>query len=406
MTRFLTITLCALALPLRAAPDDPAIRFFEERVKNDPEDFIAWNQLAARYHHALRRTGDDRFIALETQAAEQSLKAIPAEENPGGLAGLAQAQLAAHRFADARDSATRLRALQPGKLRPLELLADALIEIGDYTAARKACDDLAGLENSELSAAPRLARLDIVAGRLEEAHLRLAKGRELAANLTPAAADLVAWFDVQLGELAFGRGDFDTAEQHYRAAVEGWPDGYSAEDHLAELHAARGDLPGAIAAYEKLVERVPRPELFQALGDLHTMRREPEKARPWLDRAEESYLRSTAAGAVHYFHHLAGFYADSREDSAKALEWARKDFGLRQSIYAHDSLAWALYKGGYAAAAGEAIERALATGTRDSHLLFHAGLIRMSVGDVVGGKNALQQSTAANPRANTFHVHR
>src|SRR6185295_10574381 len=97
-----------------------------------------------------------------------------------------------------------------------------------------------------------------------------------------------------------------------------------------------------IALYERLVERVPRPEFFQALGDLQALANEPDKAARSLAQAEDAYLKSTREGAVHFAHHLAGFYADSKPDSAKALEWARKDLELRKSIYAWDSLAWAL----------------------------------------------------------------
>jgi len=88
------------------------------------------------------------------------------------------------------------------------------------------------------------------------------------------------------------------------------------------------------------------------------------------------------------------------------VEWARKDLELRQSIQAYDALAWALYKDGQIAAAAEANRKALATGAKDAHLLYHAGMIRMSMGDFAGGRTALQEAVAINPRYNTFHVHR
>ena len=151
---------------------DEAIRFFEDRVRRDPDDFLAWNQLAERYHSQLRRMGDDRFIARELDAAEKSLKAIPAEQNPGGLAALAQARLTAHRFAEARAAAVQLREILPGKMRPLELLADAAIELGDYDEAGKVCEELSKQEGAELSQVrrkcPRIVqgfRVKIIMGR-------------------------------------------------------------------------------------------------------------------------------------------------------------------------------------------------------------------------------------------------
>ena len=403
---FICSILAFASVAVAADPGDSGIRFLENRVRRDPDDFIAWNQLAERYHRELRRTGDDRFIRLEIEAAEKSLKAIPAPQNPAGLAALAQARLTAHRFAEARAAAEQLRGILPGKIRPLELLADAAIELGDYEDARKISDELAKLEGAELSAAARLAKLAIVEGKPERAREHFEKGLAHSAERAATEPEIVAWFHLQLGELAFKSGDWDAVERHYAAAGEVWPDGYSVVDHLAELRGAQGRTEEAIALYEKLAARIPRPEFFQALGDLHVIAAQPEKAAAWHARAEAAYLQSVKDGAVHFYHHLAGFYADSKEDAAQAVEWARKDLALRQSIYAHDALAWALYKKGEGAEAAAECAKALATGTRDPHLLYHAAMIRMATGDVAGGKAAIQLAATVNPKFNTFHVHR
>ena len=381
---------------------DAGIRFLEDRVLRDADDFIAWNQLAERYHAQLRRTGDDGFIARELHAAEMSLKAMPAAQNPGGLTALAQARLTSHRFVEAHAAALELREILPGKTRPLELLADAATELGDYDEARKVCEELSKLEDSELSASPRLAKLAIIRGELDRAREWFEKGLARCAVIEPPQPEMAAWFQLQLGELAFKRGDWDEAEKRYASAG----DGYSVADHVAELTAARGRTEDAIALYEKLAARVPRPEFFQALGDLNMIANRSDRAAMWFLRAEDAYLQSVKEGAVHFFHHLAGFYADSKEDGERAVEWARKDLGLRHSIHAHDSLAWAFYKNKQGTEALAECEKALATGTCDPHLLYHAGMIRMAAGDLAGGKSALQKAAATNPKFNTFHVHR
>jgi len=385
---------------------DSGITFLENRVRRDPDDFIAWNQLAERYHRELRRTGDDSFIAREMQAAEKSLQAIPAAQNPDGLAALAQAHLTAHRFKEARAAALQLREIPQAIIRSLELLADTAMELGDYGEARKACEELAKLEGAELSAAPRLAKLAIIEGKLDQAREHWQKGLAYSVDRAATEPETVAWFHLQLGALAFKRGDWDSAEKHYADAGKAWPEGYAVEDYVAELRGAQGRTAEAIALYEKLAARVPRPEFFQALGDLQVLAGETEKAADWHARAEAAYLQSVRKGAVHFYHHLAGFYADSKADATQAVEWARKDLTLRSSIHAHDALAWALYKNGEAAEASTECAKALATGTRDPHLLYHAGMIRMAAGDIAGGKKAMLQAAEANPRFNSFHVHR
>jgi len=110
------------ATPSGVAPDLPAaapiasggtstedvIRFLENKVKNDPEDFSANNKLAALYLQKLRETGNAQYLELATRAARTSLSSVPEVRNAGGLAALAQAEFAAHEFANARDHAVRL----------------------------------------------------------------------------------------------------------------------------------------------------------------------------------------------------------------------------------------------------------------------------------------------------------
>lgn len=386
--------------------EDSTITFLENRVQRDPDDFMAWNQLAERYHRKLRRTGDDRFIAREMQAAEKSLQAMPAVQNPEALAALAQAQLTAHRFAEARAAAIQLREMSSGKIRSLELLADAAMELGDYGEAREAGEELAKLEGAEFSAAQRLAKLALIEGKLELAREHFQKGLAHSAGREATEPETVAWFHLQLGAMAFKYGDWDSAEKHYVDAGEAWPEGYAVEDYVAELRGAQGRTEESIALYEKLASRVPRPEFFQALGDLQMLAGQAEKAAEWHARAEAAYLQSVREGAVHFYHHLAGFYADSKEDPAQAVVWARKDLTLRSGIHAHDALAWALYKKGDFAEASAECNKALATGIRDPHLLYHAGMIRMATGDITGGKRAMQLAAEVNPRFNAFHVHR
>ena len=117
-------------------------------------------------------------------------------------------------------------------------------------------------------------------------------------------------------------------------------------------------------------------------------------------------MKSVEQGNAHYYHHLAGFYSDALEDAAQALRWARKDLEVRHSVYAHDTLAWALYKNGEFARAAQETTAALALGTKDAHLLFHAGMIYSRAGELERGSAMLKQAMAVNPRYNAFHAHR
>src|SRR5207244_7101784 len=103
--RLISLILLGLALVPQAQGADGAISFLENRVKDDPDDFVAQNQLASRYLDLLRVTGDDAYLARAHRAAEASVASGVPELNNGGLAALAGVQLAAHQFAAARDPA-------------------------------------------------------------------------------------------------------------------------------------------------------------------------------------------------------------------------------------------------------------------------------------------------------------
>jgi tetratricopeptide (TPR) repeat protein len=323
------------------------------------------------------------------------------------LAALARAELAMHQFAAARATALDLQKLEPQRSTAFQLLGDAEIELGDYAEAEKAYGEMLEIDGEpSVGSESRFARLHLIYGRLPEARDHLERALVLAKAAFEPSPDTVSWCHVQLGELAFKQGDFETAEAEYAKALEALPNGYPAEEHLAELRGAQGRYDEAEAAYKKLIERVPRPELLQALGDLYVYAGKPDAAKPWHDRADAAYEASVESGSIQYYHHGAGFYADSVKDPLKALQWAKKDFEIRRSIFAWDALAWAYAQNNQFKEACEAMAKALATGVKDPHILYHASMIRMGAGDLAGGKLALQETMAVNPRYNTFHVHR
>jgi tetratricopeptide (TPR) repeat protein len=382
------------------------IRFLGDRVRRDPEDIVALNRLAGEYLARYRRSGEDGDLYKSAATAEQSLRAVPADQNTGGLAARARALFALHRFGEARDLALKLVDLEPGKRYPLEILGDVQLELGEYDAAEGTYRKMESMGEADVNTEARLARLDLIHGKRDEARDRLTKAVAMARALAPPAPEVVAWCLVQKGQIAFTSGDWDAAEKNYRAALEASPDDWAATDHLAELRGGQRRFDEAERMYTELVARVPRPELFQALGDLFAVAGKADEAKRWREKALQGYLAAVAAGGVQYDHHLAGFYSDSEPNAAEAVKWAKKDLAARQSDYAWDGLAWALYQAGEFKPSAEAMEKALAQGTKDSHLLYHASLVFYRAGDAAKGKACLLQAAQVNPKFNEFHVHR
>jgi tetratricopeptide (TPR) repeat protein len=385
VTKFVAV-LALAALPMIGSAADATLRFLEERVRQDPLDFTAHNRLAALYFQQLRETGDLTFLERATREAHASLAAVPAAQNGGGLTALALAEFESHHFTEAAKLARQAFAHDPRDTTAQAIIGDALLELGDYAEAETIYRQLD-------SNPPTLARLS----RLAEIKGDNAKAIELLQQAGDGA-----WYHIRLGELYFRTGQLEKAEKEYLSV----PENYSSLDHLAELRAAQGQYDEAIALYEKLIARLPRAEFLQALGDVYQFQGKPAEAKSWHDRALSAYLKSVEQGNAHYYHHLAGFYCDAQENPVEALKWARKDLAIRHSLYAYDSLAWALYKNGDFTGAAEAMKKALALGTQDAHLLYHAAMIYSRAGELEQGRALLKQTVAVNPSYNAFHAHR
>ena len=144
------------------------IRFLEDRIKRNPDDFIANNKLVSEYLQRLRETGDITYLSLASRAAQSSLKTLPAEQNKGGLAATVQVEFSSHEFAAARDHAQRLAEIDPGKGYPFQFLGDSLLELGQYDEAEAAfrqMEKLGGIQNiTRVTIEQRLARLALLHG--------------------------------------------------------------------------------------------------------------------------------------------------------------------------------------------------------------------------------------------------
>ena len=215
-----------------------------------------------------------------------------------------------------------------------------------------------------------------------------------------------AWVELQRGMLKFKRGRNEEALAHYRRAEKAYSGFWLVEDYTAEVLGAQGRFDEAQALYRRLISRAPRPEFHQALGDLYTFMGDAESAKTWYEKALAGYRESAGQGNVHYFHHLAGFYADVRQDGAEAVRWARKDAELRTNFLTQDALAWALYRDNQFYDALTVMDHALSSNVQDAQIFVHAALINLANGKTDEGKKLFLKAAQINPSYGTFHVHR
>lgn len=401
----LLILACAVSALSAAEPPPQGLVFLQERVRKDPDDFIAQAQLAERCLTQLRDTGQMKWLPLAEAASVQALRGLEAENNVSGILAQGRVALAAHRFVAARDAAQLFLKLRPEKAAGAYLLFDAQLELGDYNAAEATLNDLDKRESDGIAIYSRRARLASVRG--QDTATPTTALLEAARKLSPAQPAVLAWALVQFGGRKFRTGDFDEAERAYAEALTHRPGDWSATEHLAELRAAQGRTHEALALLNAAIAATEgRPELLQAAGDVALAASREELARTFHDRALAAYQASMDRGEVIYLHHLAGFYCDSRANYEEAVKLARKDYADRQSLGPCEVLAWALSLAGRHDEAAKYADLAVATGTRDAHILYRAGMIAMSQGQVAKGRELIRRAGTENPRHQSVHFHR
>ncbi len=377
--------------------DEAMVRFLEERVKQDPEDFSALNKLAGLYLRRVRETGNVEYLDLARRAARASLKSVPEISNASGLAALTEIEFSSHEFESARDHANRLIELDPSKAYPYGMLGDALLELGEYDRTTAAYRQMER-HNDGLSDASetRLARLALLYGDQPQATRRLSNALALLLDRPAPPREAVAWTHWQLGEVAFATGDYETAEGHYRESLKVFPEYYRAHAGVGRVLEARGDLAGAIASYEQLVKRLPDPAFIATLGDLYKLAgREKEAATQY--QLVEQIARLNAASVVLYTRQLALFYADHDMQAEAAYASAAAEYKIRRDIYGADAVAWTALKANKLPEAQMAMREALRLGTKDAMLLYHAAMIARAAGDPRAAGDYLERALKLNP---------
>ncbi len=344
-------------------------------------------------------TGDPRQLAAADAAIDQLIGRVP---NPSDLYYL-KANLAfkVHRLDEVRralDASAPLRESPQGR----SLAADLAFQEGRYAEAREAYRELVR-EQGGWDDMARLAHLEFKLGDADGADRLFA---EAADELTAKQMRHYAWVELQRGVIDLKRGRKEEARAHYERAGRAYSGYWMVDEHRAELLGASGDYGPAAALYESVIERAPRPEFMQALGELYDAAGDPEAAAAWYDRAHSAYLESAGRGEVMYYHHLVDFYADVREDGPEAVRWAEKDLALRENFATQAALAWALYRAGRHIEARHWIERSLASGARDAHLFRQAAAIYRLAGGNGEVEKFEQLASEINPHHRGFHVHR
>jgi tetratricopeptide (TPR) repeat protein len=129
----------------------------------------------------------------------------------------------------------------------------------------------------------------------------------------------------------------------------------------------------AVECFRTATRQCPLPEYEWALADAARLTGNEELAR----KTEEKLI---SRGESDDPRTLALFLSTRKEDAGKAAKLATIELTNRRDVFSYDAMAWAALASGNTKEATENMNRALAEGTIDARLFYHAGKIALASG--------------------------
>jgi tetratricopeptide (TPR) repeat protein len=366
--------------------------FFQKRVVRDSLSARDFAELSRLFLQRSRSGGGDGDLRRAEAHARHSLR-LRQGRNAQAFQVLASSLMGQHRFEEARSVAERLVALDSTYRPARAMLGEIQLELGSYDDARRTFGMLLTVRG-DLSVAPRYARWEELRGRPAEARRLLREARDEASRRHGMPAAHIAWFYWRLGDLALRQGRLREAEKELEDGLAVAPDDHRLLDALARAAAARGRWSEAIAYGERAIARTLDPATLGLLYQAYTASGDSVKAEEYYHALSVSVL-----GQPETFHRLWGLLLlDRGREVPTVLARAEREIQVRREVYGWDLLAWALYRSGRPSEAREKMRHALALGTRDASLFYHAGMIEAALGRQVDARRYLETALEINPR--------
>ncbi|HZE70419.1 MAG TPA: tetratricopeptide repeat protein [Pyrinomonadaceae bacterium] len=363
-----TTTPCALALAPTPGNEgiDGEIARLQQQAKRASDPSRALEQLGWLFVKKARLSYDAGYYKL----AEQCAACMETKQANSAEALLLRGHVldSLHRFAEAEKLARELVARR-GLPFDFGLLGDTLMEQGRVRDAAAAYQKMVDLR-PDLQSYTRAAHVRWLTGDLKGAIelMRLA-----ATAGSPRDPESAAWAYTRLALYELQAGEITRALAASDAALSFQTDYAAALLVCGRTLMAQGKATEAVEILKRAASLNPLPEYQWHLAD--ALRATGNVAAAQL--IEDEILQR---GAVNDPRTLALYLGTRGEQPEMALRLAEEELRLRQDVFTHDALAWSLAALGRIPEASGQMKLALAEGTKDARLYFHAGVIANRLG--------------------------
>jgi tetratricopeptide (TPR) repeat protein len=358
---------------------DREISQLQQRIREGRNVELWLDRLGWAFVAKARESFDPGFYKLAEQCAQCIEKRNPQSQEAMLLRAHVLQNL--HRFKESETLARRL-VQQRGLSFDYGILGDALMEQGKLGDAVEAYQQMMNLK-PDLRAYARAAHMRWLKGDLEGA----IEAMQLAVSAaTPSDAESFSWVNTRLAFYEFQAARVNEAEQRCALALSlqnNYPPTLLLQGRIL---LGQGRLSEAVNALQNAVKLNPLPEYQWTLAE--ALRADGKE-----NEASEIEAQLCQRGASSDPRTLALYLATRRESPETALRLARAELDSRSDVFSHDALAWSLAAAGNVAEAFSETQRALAEGTQDARLFFHAGIIASQAGHSADAERWLRKAS-------------
>ena len=358
---------------------DKEISQLQQRIREGKNVDLWLDRLGWAFVAKARESFDPGFYKLAEQCALCIEKRNPQSQEAMLLHAHILQNL--HHFKEAETLARRL-VQERGLSFDYGLLGDALMEQGKLGDAVKAYQQMMNLK-PDLRAYARAAHMRWLKGDLEGA----IEAMQFAVSAaSPQDAESAAWVSTRLAFYEFQADRVNEAEQRCAAALAFQSDYAPALLLRGKILLAQNKSGEAVESLQRAAKLNPLPDYQWTLADaLRVAGKEKE--------ACEVEAQLCQRGVSSDPRTLALYLATRHESPETALRLAQAELDWRSDVFTHDALAWSLAAAGSLAEAHGEMQRALAEGTQDARLFFHAGVIALQAGHSADAERWLRKAS-------------
>jgi tetratricopeptide (TPR) repeat protein len=365
----------------------------QAELRRRPDEPRLLTRLGVAYLARARETADPAFYAKAAGVLGRASTLAPGD--PGTMVARGLLELGRHDFRAALRWGTKAAKANPDLPDALGVIFDAQVELGRYQAAVETAQAMVDRKPAQGS----LARVSYARELLGDPDGAVAAMVQAAAAGGDSPADR-AYVQTLIGNLHLGAGRLGPAEAAYGRALDVRPGDGLAEAGLARVAAARGDLAGAARLLEPVAARLPLPATVALLGDVRAALGDAEAAAAQY-RLVRVIERLNQANGVAVDLELARFEADHARDRGadprQGVAMARRALADRPTLYAHDTLGWALRQAGKPRQALPHARAAVRLGTRDGLLWYHLAAVEADLGMIASARQHLAKAFDITP---------